>query len=83
MKKTPRTSFTPDSLAKFAALFEEVWNELILDKVVKPGAEIEPSRARLAKRVFRLARSQWSDSQIKQLLARAFRNDATRLHRVS
>jgi hypothetical protein len=83
MQKTqPRTSFTPDSLAKFAALFEEVWSELVLNEVVKPDAN-EPSRARLAQRVFRLARSPWSDIQMKQLLTRAFRNEATRLQRVN
>lgn len=61
MRKTqPRTSFTPDSLAKFAELFDEVWRELVLERVVKPDAN-EASRARLAQRVFRLARSPWSD----------------------
>jgi hypothetical protein len=85
MRKTePRTSFTPDSLAKFAKLFEEVWNELVLEEVLKPGANADdPSRARLAKRVFRLARSPWSDNQMRQLLVRAFRNEAARLQRAN
>lgn len=78
----PRTSFTPDALAKFAALFEEVWSELVLTRVLEPDADADSSRSRLAKRVFRLARSRWSDSQIRQLLMRALRNEATRLRRV-
>jgi hypothetical protein len=83
MRKTqPRTSFTPDSLAKFAKLFDEVWRELVLERVVKPDAN-EPSRSRLAQRVFRLARSPWSDIQMKQLLIRAFRNEAARSQRVN
>ena len=82
-KSQPRSAFTPDSLAKFARLFEEVWSELILDEVIKPGVNAEPSRVRLAKSVFRLARSPWSDGQIRQLLVRAFRNEATRLQRVN
>ena len=82
-KSQPRIAFTPDSLAKFAGLFEEVWSELILEEVIKPGVNVEPSRVRLAKSVFRLARSPWSYSQIRQLLIRAFRNEASRLQRVN
>ena len=37
----PRTSFTPDALAKFAALFEEVWSELVLTRVLEPDADAE------------------------------------------
>jgi hypothetical protein len=79
IKSTPRTSFTPDSLVKLGTLFDDVWRKLVLEKVVKPGAS---SRSLLAKRVFRLARSRWSESQIKQLLERAFHNDAARLKRM-
>jgi hypothetical protein len=78
--RAPRTSFTPDSLGKLASLFDDVWRKLVLEKIVKPGAS---SRSLLAKRVFHLARSRWSESQIKQLLERSFRNDAARLKRVS
>jgi hypothetical protein len=35
----------------------------------------------LAKTLFRLARSPWSDIQMRQLLIRAFRNEAARLER--
>jgi hypothetical protein len=70
----------PDSLAKLASLFDNVWRKLVLEKLVKPGAS---SRSLLAKRVFHLARSRWSESQIKQLLERSFRNDAARLKRMS
>jgi hypothetical protein len=78
--RTPRTSFTPDSLGELASLFDDVWRKLVLEKIVKPGAS---SRSLLAKRVFHLARSRWSESQIKQLLERSFRNDAARLKRMS
>jgi hypothetical protein len=67
IKPAPSAFFTPDSLKKLATLFDDVWRKLVRDKVVKPGAGSE-SRALLAKRVFGLARSGWSESQIKQLL---------------
>ncbi len=82
-KSQPRRSFTPDSLATFAALFEEVWSELVREEIFKPVADDDASRARLAKRVFKLARSPWSETQMRQLLVRAFRNEATRLQRVN
>jgi hypothetical protein len=53
--------------------------ELVLETAVSAG---EQSRSRLAQRIFRLARSSWSDIQIKQLLCGLFRNEATRLQRV-
>jgi hypothetical protein len=80
IKRAARISFTPDSLVRIAELFDDVWRKLVLEKVVKPSAS---SRSLLARRIFRLARSSWSESQIKQLLERAFRNDAARLKRMS
>ena len=80
-KPVRRSSFTPDALANFANLFDEVWNELALEQVISPTASAEPYRARLAQSVFRLARSPWSDIQIKQLLVRALRNDVARMER--
>ena len=50
-----RASFTPDALARFAALFEEVWSELVLTRVVEPDADAELVPVPLAKHVFRLA----------------------------
>ena len=60
-----RTSFTPDALARFAALFEEVWSELVLTRVVEPDAD-----ATRPGPVWQSAFSglRWSDSQIRQLL---------------
>jgi hypothetical protein len=78
--RASRTSFTPDSLVKLASPFDEVWRKLVLEKIVKPGASF---RSLIAKRVFHLARSRWSERQIRQLLERSFRNDAARLKRVS
>jgi len=80
-KPVRRSSFTPDALANFTNLFDEVWNELALEQVINPTASAELYRARLAQSVFRLARSPWSDIQIKQLLVRALRNDVARMER--
>ena len=75
-----RHSFTPDALARFSRLFDEVWKELLEEGVL--DATHDPlARRRLAKTLFRLARSPWSDIQMRQLLMRAFRNEATRLQR--
>jgi hypothetical protein len=73
-----RHSFTPDALARFSRLFDEVWKELLEEGVL--DATHDPlARRRLAKTLFRLARSPWSDIQMRQLLIRAFRNEAARL----
>jgi hypothetical protein len=75
-----RNSFTPDALARFSRLFDEVWKEL-LEEAVLDAAHDPLARRRLAKTLFRLARSSWSDIQMRQLLIRAFRNEAARLQR--
>jgi hypothetical protein len=80
IRRAASTSFTPDSLVRIAEAFDDVWRKLVLEKVVKPSAR---SRSLLARRMFRLARSRWSESQIKQLLERSFRNDAARSKRMS
>jgi hypothetical protein len=78
-----RSAFTPDALAKVSTLFDEVWNELLLDGVLTPSADVAGSRERLARTLFSLARAPWTDAQIRQLLIRAFRNDAARLQRAA
>ncbi len=83
MRPMRRSSFTPDILAEFANLFDEVWNDLVLGKVIDPTAGAEKHKAKLAQTIFRLARSPWSDVQIKQLLVRAFRNEVARSQRVA
>jgi hypothetical protein len=71
----------PDALAKVSTLFDEVWNELLLDGV--PDADVAGSRERLARTLFSLARAPWTDAQIRQLLIRAFRNEAARSQRAA
>jgi hypothetical protein len=76
-----RHSFTPDALARFSRLFDEVWKELLEEGVLDATHDPQLARRRLAKTLFHLARSPWSDIQMRQLLMRAFRNEATRLQR--
>src|SRR6188472_887055 len=76
-----RHSFTPDILARFSRLFDEVWKELLEEGVLDATHDPRLARVRLAKTLFRLARSPWSDIQMRQLLVRAFRNEAARLER--
>jgi hypothetical protein len=72
-------SFTPEALARFSRLFDEVWMELLEEGVLDTAQDPQLARRRLAKHVFRLARSPWSENQMTQLLVRAFRNEAARL----
>jgi hypothetical protein len=76
-----RNSFTPDALARFSRLFDEVWKELLEEGVLDATHDPRLARRRLAKTLFRLARSPWSDIQMRQLLMRAFRNEAARSQR--
>jgi hypothetical protein len=76
-----RDSFTPDALARFSRLFDEVWKELLEEGVLDATHDPRLARRRLAKTLFRLARSPWSDIQMRQLLMRAFRNEAARSQR--
>ena len=76
-----RHSFTPDALARFSRLFDEVWKELLEEGVLDATHDPRLARRRLAKTLFRLARSPWSDIQMRQLLIRAFRNEAARFER--
>jgi hypothetical protein len=79
--KRLRHSFTPDALARFSRLFDEVWRELLEEGVLDATHDLRLARRRLAKTLFHLARSPWSDIQMRQLLIRAFRNEAARLQR--
>src|SRR4026207_2463006 len=79
--RQPRHSFTPDALARFSRLFDEVWKELLEEGVLDATHDPQLARRRLAKTLFHLARSPWSDIQMRQLLIRAFRNEAARLQR--
>jgi len=76
-----RHSFTPDALARFSRLFDDVWKELLEEGVLDASHDPRLAHRRLAKTLFRLARSSWTDIQMRQLLIRAFRNEAARLER--
>ena len=76
-----RTAFTPVALRKYAELFDQVWDEIASEGLLDTFKDRELVRTRLAANVFRLARSSWSDAQMRQLLIRGFRNEATRLQR--
>jgi hypothetical protein len=56
---------------------EEVASELIRDGIPAAQARSPEVRTRLAQRLIRLARFWWIDTQIKQLLLRALRNEAS------
>jgi hypothetical protein len=79
----PRGSFTPEALRKFSLVFDDVWKELAKEGLFEPSMDERTARARLAKKVFALARSPWTEIQIKQLLVRAFRNETARAQRIA
>jgi hypothetical protein len=66
-----RIVFGPQALARFTNIIEEVEVELGDDGVLLR------SRTRLAQRLFGIARFWWTDTQIKQLLLRTLRNEAS------
>lgn len=59
----PRCSFTPEALAKFGSLIDDVERELALETPEHP-----PSRSSLAKKAFALARHPWTYKQLRELL---------------
>jgi hypothetical protein len=70
-----RIAFGPKALSRFTHIIEEVASELIGDGI--PAAQVRSTemRTRLAQRLLGLARFWWTDTQIKQLLLRALRNE--------
>jgi hypothetical protein len=79
MLKGLRHSFTPDALARFSRLFDEAWKELLEEGVLDATHDPRLARRRLAKNP--VPCSPWSDLQMRQLLMRAFRNEAARSQR--
>ena len=73
-----RCSFTPEALAKFASLIDDVERELALET-----PEHHPSRSSLAKKAFALARYPWTYKQLRELLLRAFRNEKSQCQRAT
>ena len=72
-----RIAFGPEALSRFTQIIEEVSSELVGDGV--PAAQVRSAemRTRLAQGLLGLARSWWTDTQIKQLLLRTLRNEAS------
>ena len=72
-----RIAFGAEALSRFTQIIEEVASELVGDGV--PAAQVRSTemRTRLAQRLLRLARFWWTDTQIKQLLLRTLRNEAS------
>jgi len=72
-----RIAFGPKALSRFTQIIEEVASDLVGDGV--PAAQVRSTemRTRLAQRLLGLARCWWTDTQIKQLLLRALRNEAS------
>jgi hypothetical protein len=67
-----RIVFGPQALSRFTHIVEEVAVELGDNRVLR--CEM---RRRLAQKLFGLARFWWTDTQIKQLLLRALRNEVS------
>ena len=68
-----RIAFGPQALSRVTQIIEEVASELGDNRVLR-STEM---RTGLAQRLFGLARFWWTDTQIKQLLLRALRNEAS------
>ena len=69
-----RIAFGPKALSRFTQIIEEVAVEVVGDGVLVRSTEM---RTRLAQTLFGLARFWWTDTQIKQLLLRTLRNEAS------
>jgi hypothetical protein len=76
-----RSSFTPEALRKYARLFEEVWAEVVKAGLVHGCEDSLNDRTRLAKSVFRLAQTPWTEIQMRQLLLRGLHNETARRQR--
>jgi hypothetical protein len=71
----PRTAFGPESLTRFSRILEEVMVDLIGDGIPAVVVRSIETRTRLSHMLLGFARSWWTDTQIKQLLLRALRNE--------
>jgi hypothetical protein len=78
----PRSAFGPKALARLKPIFDDVWKELGSEGVFALlDVDEESTRTRLAYKVLTFASSDWTEMQMRQLLLRAFRNEAARLER--
>jgi hypothetical protein len=78
----PRSAFGPEALAQLKPIFDDVWKELVSAGVFElPTLDEGSTRTRLAYKVLTFANADWTAIQMRQLLLRAFRNEAARLQR--
>ena len=70
-----RIAFGPEALSRFTQIIEEVTVDLLDDGLPVELMRSVEMRTRLAQRLLRFAHSWWTDTQIKQLLLRALRNE--------
>ena len=79
----PRSAFGPRGLGPTKAIFDDVWKELVGEGVFElPALDEGSTRTRLAYKVLTFANAEWTEIQMRQLLLRAFRNEAVRLRRI-
>jgi hypothetical protein len=78
----PRSAFGPEALAQLEPSFDDVWKVLVSEGVFElPAFDEGGARTRLAYKVLTFASADWTEIQMRQLLLRAFRNEAARLQR--
>jgi hypothetical protein len=78
----PRSAFGPEALAQLKPIFDDVWKELVRAGVFElPTLDEGSTRTRLAYKVLTFANTDWTEIQMRQLLLRAFRNEAARVRR--
>ena len=70
-----RIAFGPEALSRFTQIIEEVTVDLVDDGLPAELMRSGEMRTRLAQRLLSFAHSWWTDTQIKQLLLRALRNE--------
>jgi hypothetical protein len=68
-------------LSQIAVIVDDVWKELGKEGACKASVSPGPGRSFMARKVFQLAKAQWSATQIKELLLRAVRNEISQRRR--
>jgi len=69
-----RIAFGPEAMSRFSQILEEVSLNLIDDGLTAELVRSDEMRRKLAHRLIDFASHWWTDTQIKQLLLRALRN---------
>jgi hypothetical protein len=69
-----RIAFGPEAMSRFSQIIEEVSLNLIDDGLTAELVRSDEMRRKLSQRLLGFASGWWTDTQIKQLLLRALRN---------